>query len=218
MIHGCRAKGRCLLPAPRSNHMKQKFVWSSALNRIVLALAATICVALISHAQSGQPKRVAAILPDIAMLIHGPSGEDSYKLTSTGDDTVTLEEFGDRRMPLEIRQIPEKKCVFVATSQEKDGFDVVQLDFTKFDGTYQLWEACGGPASAPPENRCTYSLHFSSQKQAFCYSRFPKLDFDLSKISFPDGACNSYALGARGKKFYTKYIDAYERIKEQCGG
>src|SRR5260370_17228319 len=110
-----------------------------AASRIVLALAATICVASLSHAQSGQPKRVATILPDIAMLIHGPSGEDSYKLKSTGDDTVTLEEFGDRRMPLEIRQIPDKKCVFIATSQEKDGFDVMQLDFTKFDGTYQLW-------------------------------------------------------------------------------
>jgi hypothetical protein len=189
-----------------------------AASRIVIALAATICVASMSHAQSGQPMRTAVILPDVALLIHGPAGEYSYKLTSTADDSVTLEEFGDRRMRLEIRQIPDKKCVFVSTSQEKDGFDVVQLDFTKFDGTYQLWEACRGPAAAPPENRCTYSLHFSSQKQAFCYSRFPKLDFDLSKIPFPDGACHSYALGAREKKFYTKYIDAYERIKEQCGG
>ena len=171
-----------------------------------------------SHAQSGQPKPVAVILPDVALLIHAPVGEYSYKLTSTADDSVTLEEFGDRRTRLEIRQNPDKKCVFISTSQERDGFDVVQLDFMKFDGTYQLWEACRGPASAPPENRCTYSLHFSSQKQAFCSSRFQKLDFDLSKIPFPDGACHSYALGAREKKFYTKYIDAYERIKEQCGG
>jgi hypothetical protein len=157
------------------------------------------------------------ILPVVALLIRGPVGEYSYKLTSTADDSVTLEEFGSRRMRSEIRQIPDKKCVFVSTSEEKDGFDVVQLDFTKFDGTYQLWEACRGPASAPPENRCTYSLHFSSQKQAFCSSRFQKLDFHLSKIPFPDGACQSYALGGREKKFYTKYIDAYERIKEQCG-
>ena len=121
-------------------------------------------------------------------------------------------------MHLEIRQVPDKKCVFVSTSQKKDGIDVVQLDFTKFDGTYQLWEACRGPAAAPPENRCTYSLHFSSQKQAFCHYQFLKLDFDLRKIPFPDGACQSYALGARERKFYTKYIDAYERIKEQCGG
>jgi hypothetical protein len=198
--------------------LKQNLVWSSALIRIVLALAATICVASMSHAQSGQPKPVAVILPDVALLIHAPVGEYSYKLTSTADDFVTLEEFGDRRTRLEIRQNPDKKCVFISTSQERDGFDVVQLDFTKFDGTYQLWEACRGPASAPPENRCTYSLHFSSQKQAFCYSRFSKLDFDLSKIPFADDACHSYALGAREKKFYTKYIDAYERIKEQCGG
>jgi hypothetical protein len=198
--------------------MKQKLVWSSGLNRTVLALVATICVASMSHAQSGQPRRVAVILPDVALLIHGPVGEYSYKLTSTADDSVTLEEFGNRRMRFEIRQIPDKQCVFVSTSEEKDGFDVVQLDLTKFDGTYQLWEACRGPASAPPENRCTYSLHFNSQKQAFCYSRFSKLDFNLSKILFPDGACQSYALGAREKKFYTKYIDAYERIKEQCGG
>ncbi len=40
----------------------------------------------------------------------------------------------------------------------------------------------------------------------------------MSKIQFPDGACQSYALGAREKKFYIKYIDAYERIKVQCGG
>jgi hypothetical protein len=58
----------------------------------------------------------------------------------------------------------------------------------------------------------------SSQKQAFCHYLFSKLDFDLSKIPFPDGACHSYALGAREKKFYTKYIDAYERIEKQCGG
>ncbi|MDH6262001.1 hypothetical protein [Bradyrhizobium sp. BR13661] len=188
------------------------------MNRIVLAFAATICVSSMSHAQSGQSKGTAAILPDVAMLIHGPGGESSYKLTSTTDDSVTLEELGDRRVRVEIRQIPDKRCVFVSTSQEKNGLDVVQLDFTKFDGTYQLWEACRGPADAPPENRCTYSLHFSSQKQAFCYSRFSKPDFDLSKIPFPDGACRSYALGAREKKFYTKYIDAYERVKERCGG
>ncbi len=189
-----------------------------AASRIVLALAATICIAPISHAQSGQPKPVAVILPDVALLIRGPFGEYSYKLTRTSDDSVTLEEFGGRRMRLEIRQIPDKRCVFVSTREEKDGVDVAQLDLSKFDGTYQLWEACIGPASAPPENRCTYSLHFSSQKQAFCSSRFPKLDFDLSKIPFVDDACHSYALGAREKKFYTKYIDAYERIKEQCGG
>ena len=162
--------------------------------------------------------RTAVILPDVALLIHGPGGKSSYKLTSTADDSVTLEEFGDRRTRLEIRQIPDKRCVFVSTREEKDGVDVAQLDLTKFDGTYQLWEACCGPASAPPENRCTYSLHFSSQKQAFCSSRFQKLDFDLSKIQFADGACRSYALGAREKKFYTKYIDAFERIEEQCGG
>jgi len=198
--------------------MKQKLVWSSALNRIVLALAAIVCVASMSHAQSGQPMRTAVILPDVALLIHGPAGEYSYKLMSTADDSVTLEEFGDRRMRFEIRQAPDKKCVFVSTREEGDGVDVAQLDLTKFDGTYQLWEACRGPASAPPENRCTYSPHFSSQKQAFCYSRFQKLDFDLSKIPFSDEACHSYALGAREKKFYVKYIDAYERIKEQCGG
>ena len=198
--------------------MKQKLVWSSALNRIVLALAATVCVVSISHAQSGQSKGAGAILPDVALLIHGPFGEYSYKLTRTADDRVTLEEFGARRMRLEIRQIPDKKCVFVSTREEKDGADVAQLDLTKFDGTYQLWEASVGPASAPPENRCTYSLHFSSQKQAFCSSRFQKLDFDLSKIPFPEDACQSYALGAREKKFYTKYIDAFERIEEQCGG
>jgi hypothetical protein len=185
---------------------------------MVLVLAATICVGSTSYAQSGQPKRTSAILPDVAMLIRGPFGEYSYKLTGTVDDSVTLEEFGDRRMRLEIRQVPDKKCVFVSTSEEKDGFDVVQLDLTKFDGTYQLWEACGGLASAPPENRCTYSLHLSSQKQAYCYSRFPKLDFDLSRIPFPDEACHSYALGAREKKVYFKYIDAFERIREQCGG
>ena len=189
-----------------------------AASRIVFALAATICVASMSHAQSGQPMRTAVILPDVALLIQGPFGEYSYKLTSTADDSVTLEEFGGRHMRLEIRQIPDKKCVFVSTREEKDGVDVAQLDLTKFDGTYQLWEACRGPASAPPENRCTYSLHFSSQKQAFCSSRFQKLEFDLSKIPFPDDACHSYALGAREKQFYTKYIDAYERIKEQCGG
>jgi hypothetical protein len=198
--------------------MKQKLVWSSALSRIVLALAATICIASVSHAQSGQPKPVAVILPDVALLIQGPFGEYSYKLTRTADDSVTLEEFGGRHTRLEIRQIPDKRCVFVSTREEKDGVDVAQLDLTKFDGTYQLWEACGGPAGAPPENRCTYSLHFSSQKQAFCSARFPKLDFDLSKFPFSDDACHSYALGAREKKFYTKYIDAFERIREQCGG
>jgi|GEM_PF-5151229 len=190
-----------------------------ATRRIVFVIAATICVTSLSHAQSGQQKGgTGKILPDVALLLHGPFGEDSYKLTHTTDDSATLEEFGDRHMRLEIRQIPDKRCVFVSTREQKDGVDVARLDLTKFDGTYQLWEACRGPAAAPPENRCTYSLHFSSQKQAFCDSRFAKLDFDLSKIPFPEGACHSYALGAREKKFYAKYIDAYERIKEQCGG
>jgi len=169
-----------------------------------------------SFAQSGQPRPVAVILPDVALLIQGPFGEYSYKLTRTADDSVTLEV--GRHERLEIRQVPDKRCVFVSTREEKDGVDVAQLDLTKFDGTYQLWEACGGPAGAPPENRCTYSLHFSSQKQAYCSFRFSKPDFDLSKIPFPDDACHSYTLGAREKKFYIKYIDAYERIKEQCGG
>jgi hypothetical protein len=201
------------------NYSRGGLTWTAF---VCLVIAHSITVARCddqSHAQSGQPKgSTGTILPDVALLIHGPFGEDSYKLTRTADDSVTLEEFGDRRTRLEIRRIPDKRCVFVSTREQKDGFDVVQLDLTKFDGTYQLREACGGPASAPPENRCTYSLHFSSQKQAFCDSRFPKLDFDLSKIPFPDGVCHSYALSAREKKFYTKYIDAYERIKEQCGG
>lgn len=214
---GVRLKGASGVDAVRSPpRVSSAYVFTAS--RIVLALATSICVVSMSHAQSGQPKRTSAILPDVALLIQGPFGEYSYKLTSTGDDTVTLEEFGGRHMRLEIRQIPDKKCVFVSTREENDGFDVAQLDLSKFDGTYQLWEACSGPASAPPENRCTYSLHFSSQKQAFCHYRYSKLDFDLSKIPFPDDACQSYALGARGKKFYTKYIDAYERIKEQCGG
>jgi hypothetical protein len=55
--------------------------YAIAANRIVLALAATICVASMSHAQSGSPKPVAAILPDVALLIQGPFGEYSYKLT-----------------------------------------------------------------------------------------------------------------------------------------
>lgn len=151
------------------------------------------------------------------MLIHGPFGEDSYKLTSTADDSVAFEELGDRHMRLEIRQLPDMKCVFLSTSREKGGFNIVQLDFTKFDGTYQLWEACRGPAEAPPDNRCTYSLHFSSQKRAFCNSQRLQPESDVSKISFPEEACQPYALGARAKKFYTKYIDAFERIKEQCG-
>jgi hypothetical protein len=196
--------------------MKQKLVWSSARNRTFIALAATICIASTSHAQSGQPMRTAVILPDVALLFQGPFGEYSYKLTSTADDSVMLEEFGGQHMRLEIRQVPGKRCVFVSTREAKDGVDVAQLDLTKFDGTYQLWEACRGPAAATPENRCTYSLHFSSQKQAFCSSRFRKVDFDLSKISFPDDGCHSYALGAREKKFYTKYIDAFERIRERC--
>ena len=200
------------------NYSRGGLTWT-AFVCLVIAHSTTVARCDVqSHAQSGQSKATAAILQDVALLIHGPGGEYSYKLTSTADDSVTLEEFGDRRMRLEIRQIPDKRCVFVSTREEKGGFDVVQLDLTKFDGTYQLWEACGGPVFAPAENRCTYSLHFSSQKQAFCYSRFQKLDFDLSKIPFPDGACHSYALGAREKKFYTKYIDAYERINEQCGG
>jgi hypothetical protein len=82
-----------------------------ATSRIVFALAATICVASMSHAQSGQPMRTAVILPDVALLLQGPFGEYSYKLTSTADDSVTLEEFGGQHLRLEIRQIPDKRCV-----------------------------------------------------------------------------------------------------------
>jgi hypothetical protein len=207
-LRACRGLRRAVAPISSP--------YLAAAIRTFVGFAVIISVTSTSQAQSGEPKD--RILPDVALLMHGPFGEYSYKVTRTADDTLTLEEFGDRHMRLEIRQIPDKRCVFVSTSQENDGFNVVRLDLTKFDGTYQLWEACGGPASAPPENRCTYSLHFDSRKHAFCNSYLSKLDSDLSKISFPDGACQSYALGAREKKFYAKYIDAYERIKEQCGG
>jgi hypothetical protein len=159
--------------------MKQNLVWSSALTRNVLALAATICLASMSHAQSRQPKPVTVILPDVALLIHAPVGEYSYKLTSTADDSVTLEEFGDRRTRLEIRQNPDKKCVFISTSQERDGFDIVELDFTKFDGTYQLWEACRGCPNHPgrasrsiPDNRTRGYVDFAVQSsRSRCSSR-----------------------------------------------
>jgi|tagenome__1003787_1003787.scaffolds.fasta_scaffold18321024_1 hypothetical protein len=73
--------------------------------RIVLAAAAIASVSSISHAQSGPPKGVGVILPDVALLIHAPFGEDSYNLTSAGDDSVTLEEFGNRRMRLEMKKM-----------------------------------------------------------------------------------------------------------------
>ena len=74
-------------------------ITAAAASRIV-TLAATICIASMSHAQSGQSKGTVAILPDVALLIRGPFGEYSYKLTRTADDSVTLEEFGGRHMRL----------------------------------------------------------------------------------------------------------------------
>jgi hypothetical protein len=194
--------------------------YAVATGLAVLALAIiSFFAASLSYAQSVRSKTARVSLPDVALLVHGPFGEDSYNLMGVADDSVTLEESSDRRMRLQIRRIPDKRCVFVSTRELDDGLDVVQLDFTKFDGAYQLLEACGGsePTSALSENRCTYSLRFDSDEQAFCEFRFLKPDFDLGKIPFPAGACQHYALGAREKKFYTKYIDAYERIKSTCG-
>ena len=89
--------------------------YAAAISWIVLALITAICVAPTSRAQSGPPKAANVILPDVAMLIRGPFGEYSYQLTRTADDSVTLEELGARRMRLEIRQIPDRRCVFVST-------------------------------------------------------------------------------------------------------
>jgi hypothetical protein len=90
------------------NYSRGGLTWTAF---VCLVIAHSITVARCddqSHEQSGQSKGTAAILPDAALLIHGPAGEYSYKLTGTADDSVTLEEFGDRRMRLEIRQIPAR--------------------------------------------------------------------------------------------------------------
>jgi hypothetical protein len=186
------------------------------MNRATLAFIALIPAVAMANAQPRQPSNVPALLPDVAMLFHGAYGEESYKLTSTMEGAVTLEELGARGLRLRVRQLPDKECVFVSTRDTGNGVDVAQLDFTKFDGTYQLWEACG-PAGTLLEKQCTYSLHFSSP-QAYCHAMFSQANFDLNNIPFPNGTCVSYALGAREKKFYAKDIDAFERIRKQCAG
>jgi hypothetical protein len=92
---------------------------------------------------------------------------------------------------------------------------IEQLDFIKFDGTYQLREGCG-PSGTILEKNCSYFLQFNSQ-QGYCQSIFRNPQFDLGSVPFPEVGCRPFGMGAREKESYAKYVDAFEHIYKQCG-
>jgi len=185
--------------------------------RTMLAICGVACGFSVARSEPGESPDDLAMMPAVALLFHGPYNERPYKLASTSSGALTLEEFGDRPIRFSVRRVSGKQCVFLATQERNASLDVEQLDFTKFDGTYQFWEACGSVGAASEKN-CTYSLHFNSRTGGYCQYAFQNPQFDLGDIQFPAEACRPFGLGGRGKEFYSKYVTAFEYIHKRCGG
>jgi hypothetical protein len=138
-----------------------------------LLLAFAIFVALSHSLEADDQDGNRTLLPDVALLFHGPYGERSYELTSRSDGALTLQEVDNGPIRLDIRRISKMPCTFVSIHKIASGLIIEQLDLTQFDGTYQLWNACN-PSGSLSEHNCTNSLHFNSQSNGYCPSVFQR--------------------------------------------
>jgi hypothetical protein len=181
-----------------------------------LLLAFAIFVALSHSLEADDQDGNRTLLPDVALLFHGPYGERSYELTSRSDGALTLQEVDNGPIRLDIRRISKMPCTFVSIHKIASGLIIEQLDLTQFDGTYQLWNACN-PSGSLSEHNCTNSLHFNSQSNGYCQAFFKDPPPDIDRVLFPSGACRPYGIGSREKRFYAKYIDALQRTHKKCG-
>jgi hypothetical protein len=181
-----------------------------------LLLLVVIFVASSAHSEPSDRNNNSVLLPDVALLFHGPYGERSYEMTSVNNGMLTLQEVGNGSIRLDVRRLSGERCTFVSTHKIASGFFVERLDFTKFDGTYQLFNACNSSGITSDQN-CTSSLHFNSQPGGYCQTFVQAVQSDISRLSFPSGACRPFSIGSRQKQFYAKYADAFERVYKKCG-
>jgi hypothetical protein len=184
---------------------------------VILAAAILIVGAAISsivRAEIDEPNDDQTVMQAAALLFHGQYGEQPYKLTYTTSGALVVEETGRRVLRFVVRRVPGKRCVFQAT-HDNSGLNIEQLDFTKFDGSRRLVEACGEKGTVL-ENICTVSLHFDLRPGGFCQYQFSSGEINQENVPFPAGACRSFGYGAREKASYGKYMDAFDRIYKQC--
>jgi len=183
--------------------------------RITLCIAALLCAASIAYSAIAQQADDQITMHAVALLFHGRYGERPYNLTSTTGGALALEEVGGGPVRFVVRRVPGRRCVFVATHDDKDGLNIEQLDFTRFYGSHQLRQACG-PKGTLLENECGASLHFGSE-QGFCqYGFSSNRQIDLANVPFPDVACRPLGYGGRKKELYAKYVVAFDYVYEQC--
>jgi hypothetical protein len=153
----------------------------------------------------------------VALLFHGRYSDRLYTLAEAAMGGLAVEDVAGP-VRFVVRRVPGKRCVFVATHDDKDGLNIEQLDFTKFDGRHQIREACSPKESPFRGFGCSAALHFNSEK-GYCQYGFSSNRgmIDLADIPFPDGTCRSFAIGGREKKqLYAKFVDAFEYVYRQC--
>jgi hypothetical protein len=180
---------------------------------VVLGIYALSTVAAITQPQPQDQTNGSEILRAVALLFHGSYGEQSYAFSEENNDSVTVVE---RTFRIKVRRVADEACTFIAAHQVASGIIVEKLDFTKFDGNYDLREACG-PAGTILETQCTDTLYFSTQ-DGYCRAIFADTSVDLDRVQFSEGACRAFILGPRRREFQLKYINAFESAYAQCRG
>lgn len=179
----------------------------------------TVCIASFLVAPSiacSQQADEETTLHAVALLFHGAYGERPYNVKSTSAGTLALEDVGGGPVRFVVRAVPGKRCVFVATHNDRDGLNIEQLDFTRFDGSHQIQESCG-PKGTILERECNASLYFRSE-QGYCQYGFSSdRQIDLANVPFPETACRRpLGYGARNKDLYAKYVVAFDYVFKQC--
>jgi hypothetical protein len=178
-------------------------------------VAALLCASSPIHSEIAQQADDQTTMHAVALLFHGGYGERPYNVKSTGAGTLALEEVGGGRIRFVVRAVPGKRCIFITTHDHRDGLNIEQLDFTRFDGTHQLRESCG-PKGTILERECNASLYFKSE-QGYCQYVFSSdRQVDLGNVPFPEAACRPLGYGARNKDSYAKYVVAFDYVFKQC--
>jgi hypothetical protein len=185
---------------------------SAALLRSFPVLVSAFCIINSAIAQQIDEQTT---MHAVALLFHGRYGEQPYTLTAIADGALALKGIAGGPVRFVVRAVPGRRCVFVATHDDKDGLNVEQIDFAKFDGTHQVREACGQKGTIL-ESECNASLYFKSE-QGFCqYSFASDRQIDLANVPFPEVACRPLAYGTRKREYYAKYVVAFDYVFKQC--
>jgi hypothetical protein len=166
------------------------------------------------HAENSELGHDLKTMEAVALLFHGKYGEQPYKLSTTADGGLALEETGQRSFRFVLHQVGKKPCVFRTVAEDRSGLNVEQFDFNKFEGGNRFVEACG-PKGSVFETNCTYSLLFKSQL-GYCQNIFGNKQIDPESVPFPTGSCRQLAYGGRKKEAYGKYVEAFDYIFKQC--